>query len=142
MLDMRRMIRHRRHLAANHRILRRRIHAVLLAGGVRISGTPPSRRHVQTLREMRGYRIDDCLHTINVIDACIRRIDRTVGERIEQWPDDAPRLLLTIPGIGPYTAMPIASEIDDMSRFPHSDHICPYAGLVPSTHPCKSVASA
>lgn len=134
MLDMRHMIRHRKHLAANHRILRRRIHAVLLAGGVRIAGTPFSRRYVQTLREMKNYRIDDCLHVMDAIDACIRRIDRAIRERIEQWPDDAPRLLLTIPGIGPYTAMLIVSEIDDISRFPDSDSLCSYAGLVPSTH--------
>ena len=134
MLDMRHMIRHRRHLAANHRILRRRIHAVLLAGGARIAGTPFSRRYVQTLREMKNYRIDDCLHVMDAIDSCIRRIDRTIRESIEQWPDDAPRLLLTIPGIGPYTAMLIVSEIDDISRFPDSDSLCSYAGLVPSTH--------
>ena len=133
-LDMRHLIRHRKHLAADHRTLRRRIHAVLLSGGIRIDGTPFTRRYVQALREMGDYRIDDCLDIMEAIDSCIRRLDRTIGERIEKWPDDDPRLLLTIPGIGPYTAMLIVSEIGDVSRFPDSDHLVAYAGMVPSTH--------
>ena len=44
------------------------------------------------------------------------------------------KLLKTIPGIGYYSALFLVSEIDDISRFPDSYHLCSYAGLVPSTH--------
>ena len=41
-------------------------------------------------------------------------------------------LLMTIPGIGPITAMFIVAEIDDISRFRSYRNLASYAGLVPS----------
>jgi hypothetical protein len=43
------------------------------------------------------------------------------------------RLLMTVPGIGYYSALLIVSEIGDIHRFPDSCHLCSYAGLIPST---------
>ena len=48
--------------------------------------------------------------------------------------DEMASLLMTIPGIGYYSALLIVSEIGDIDRFPDSYHLCSYAGLVPSTH--------
>lgn len=42
--------------------------------------------------------------------------------------------LKTIPGIGKFFAMLIRHEIDKIERFPTSDKLCSYAGLVPSTY--------
>jgi transposase len=44
------------------------------------------------------------------------------------------KLLMTIPGIGYYSALLVKSEIGDVSRFPFGERLCSYAGLVPSTH--------
>jgi transposase IS116/IS110/IS902 family protein len=44
------------------------------------------------------------------------------------------KLLMTVPGIGYYSALLIVSEIGDINRFPDSYHLCSYAGLIPSTH--------
>lgn len=77
-LDMRHLIRHRRHMAADHRTLRRRIHAILLARGIRIGDTPFSKRYVRTHRDLKDYRIDDCLDIMGDMDACIGRVDRTI----------------------------------------------------------------
>ena len=43
------------------------------------------------------------------------------------------RLLMTVPGIGYYSALLIVSEIGDINRFPDSYHLCSNAGLIPST---------
>ena len=48
--------------------------------------------------------------------------------------DEMACLLMTIPGIGYYSALVIVSEIVDINRFPDSYHVCSYAGLVPSTY--------
>jgi len=48
--------------------------------------------------------------------------------------DEMASLLMTIPGIGYYSALLIVSEIGDINRFPDSHHLCSYAGLIPSTH--------
>jgi transposase len=43
-------------------------------------------------------------------------------------------LLMTIPGVGYYSALMIESEIGDIRRFPSAKQLCSYAGLVPSTY--------
>jgi len=47
---------------------------------------------------------------------------------------------MTVPGIGYYSALPIASEVGDVNWFPDSSHPCSYAGLTPSTHPYEAVS--
>jgi transposase len=44
--------------------------------------------------------------------------------------DETARLLMTIPGIGYYSALLFVSEVGDINRFPDSYHLCSYAGLV------------
>ena len=43
-------------------------------------------------------------------------------------------LLMTIPGVGFYSALLIKSEIGDVKRFASAKQLCSYAGLVPSTY--------
>jgi transposase len=43
-------------------------------------------------------------------------------------------LLLSVPGIGLILAAVIASEIDEIGRFPSSEKLCAYAGVVPTTY--------
>lgn len=44
------------------------------------------------------------------------------------------RLLMTIPGIGKFFALLIATEIDDITRFRNKNKFASYAGLIPSVH--------
>ena len=44
------------------------------------------------------------------------------------------KLLMTIPGIGKFFALLIATEIDDIVRFRDKDKFASYAGLIPSVH--------
>lgn len=44
------------------------------------------------------------------------------------------RLLMTIPGIGKFFALLIATEIDDIARFRDKNKFASYAGLIPSVH--------
>jgi len=43
-------------------------------------------------------------------------------------------LLRSIPGLGPFFAVLVAMEIDDITRFCDEKKLCSYAGLVPSTY--------
>ena len=55
-------------------------------------------------------------------------------ESIQKMAQNHPiaKLLMTIPGIGPITAMVIVAEIEDIARFPSYRNLSSYAGLVPS----------
>jgi transposase len=53
--------------------------------------------------------------------------------------DEEVKLLMTVPGIGYYSALLVKSEIGDVNRFVFGERLCGYAGLVPSTHASGNV---
>ena len=66
---------------------------------------------------------------------------RSASKRVRQLAEDDQdsMLLMTIPGVGYYSALLIKSEIGDVRRFPSAKQLCSYAGLVPSTHASGNV---
>jgi transposase len=66
---------------------------------------------------------------IKGLSKLIRGLDR----RIEQVGDEVPAVsvLRTIPGIGPYRGLLIATELDPIERFSAPKHVVSYAGLAP-----------
>ena len=79
-------------------------------------------------------------------DRCILHSELDMLEHLEQQIEDSDRVLAkvgardphirrlqTIPGIGPFFAMLVLSEIDDVNRFPKAAKLHSYAGLIPST---------
>ena len=69
---------------------------------------------------------------ISSLNEEIREISLKV--KSESSENEYAKLLMTIPGIGYYSALLISSEIGDIQRFPDSHHLCSYAGLTPSIH--------
>jgi transposase len=51
------------------------------------------------------------------------------------------KLLMTIPGLGYYSALLVKSEVGDVGRFPFAEKLCSYAGLVPSTYASGGLVS-
>jgi transposase len=65
----------------------------------------------------------------------LSRMIRPLDRRIERMGDEigAVGLLRTIPGIGPYRGLLIATEVLPIERFPRPEHLASYAGLAPRT---------
>jgi len=72
---------------------------------------------------------------LTVLDVARREI-RLASKKVEQVAegDRDAMLLMTIPGMGYYSALLTKSEIGDVKRFPSAKQLCAYAGLVPSTY--------
>jgi transposase len=72
---------------------------------------------------------------LRVVEALGVEIDQ-VSERVQitAEQDRGASQLLSIYGIGRWTALLIVSEIGEIRRFPSAKHLCSYAGLVPSVH--------
>jgi len=66
----------------------------------------------------------------------VRREIQVASKRVQQLAeeDSDALLLMTIPGVGYYSALLIKSEIGDVKRFPSAKQLCSYAGLIPSTY--------
>jgi transposase len=131
-MEFRIMVRYR-HSPVNQRtILKNKIHGILLLNGIKMSGKPFSKAYNSKLHNLSDYRIDGYLRIIESLDSEINQITKQIESCVKD--DESARLLTTIPGIGYYSALLIASEIGDINRFADSHHLCSYAGLVPSTH--------
>ena len=76
--------------------------------------------------------VESYLRVLKVLDDEIRLLSKNLRGLAEN--DDNVKLLMTIPGIGYYSALLVKSEIGDVNRFSFGERLCSYAGLVPSTH--------
>ena len=76
--------------------------------------------------------VDPYLRIMEIFDEEIKVLSRQLeGLAME---DEDVKLLMTVPGIGYYSAFLVKSEIGDVNRFHFGERLCSYAGLVPSTH--------
>ena len=133
-MDLRELVRHRTALVRMRTKLKNKIHSIVLMRGIRISSKHCSFTHLynEELKKLNDYRINGYLHLIESLDSEIKDVSKKIMMLAKE--DEMASLLMTIPGIGYYSALLIVSEIGDINRFPDSYHLCSYAGLVPSTH--------
>jgi len=131
--NLRELVRHRSALVKKSTAFKNRIHAELLRRGLK---QPDSFQDIFTKKGRTWLRsLDVIAITSNVV--CLETIRDQVhyldGVIVKEHDrrDDA-QILTTIPGIGPYSALVIVAEIDDVHRFPDPEHLCSYAGLVPT----------
>jgi len=88
--------------------------------------------HSLPLSENYKIALKEYLSVLDTIRGEIKGASRKVQQLAEE--DRDTMLLMTIPGVGYYSALLIKSEIGDVKRFPSAKQPCSYAGLVPSTH--------
>lgn len=74
----------------------------------------------------------DISDQIHRLDDLVTKLDREIDRRVRR-DKDAGRLL-TIPGVGPKTAMCVIATVPDIHRFPSGRHFSSWLGLTPRTH--------
>jgi transposase len=138
MRDLRELLRYRASLVVLRSVLKNKLQAVLLKHG----WTCPWRNVLakrarpwwQTLPLRPCYReaVTGFLAVAGSIEQQLATTTQTVAGLAAAEPQA--QLLQTIPGIGPYAALLILSEIGEVARFRDPKQLCAYAGLVPSVH--------
>ena len=129
-VDSRQLVRHRYTLVKQRTRYKNLIHGILLQAGKKIQGRPFTRIYTSKLKRLKDYRIDTYLKHLDVCIEDIRAIDIKIHAKVKE--SRYAQLLLTIPGVGEYTALTIAAEIGDITRFSSPEKLCSYAGIVPS----------
>ena len=129
---LREKVRRRAFLVRMRSKLKVKIKAQLVVNGLK----PPSEYGLFTMKGLewlRSLQLDavDCyLPVIQTLTIQVGKLSKELRGMAPQ--DEDVRLLMTIPGIGYYSALLVKSEIGDISRFPDGEKLCSYAGLVPS----------
>jgi len=88
--------------------------------------------HSLTLAENYKIALEGYLSVLDSVRQEIRTASKKVQQLAEKDADT--RLLMTIPGMGYYSALLTKSEIGDVRRFRSAKQLCNYAGLVSSTY--------
>jgi transposase len=132
------LVRHRAKLVRMRTATANRIHAEIHAVGLRLdrgrlltrSGRGWVKTHAWPLLgpEQRRLIRTHCA-LIRGLKPLIYRLDRHIERVGNEIP--AVALLRTIPGIGPYRGLLIATELLPIRRFPSPRHVVSYAGLAP-----------
>ncbi|MGC1684455.1 MAG: IS110 family transposase [Candidatus Acidiferrales bacterium] len=133
--ELRQQTRLRVSLGQTRAQLKNRVHAVLHQQGLR----PPvsdlfGRKgrawlNEQPLPEAARRSVDTYLELIGQLDQKISFEEQQLNARAKS--DPAVRDLMTIPGIGAYSAAVLLAEIGDVHRFSDKRQLYSYAGLVP-----------
>jgi transposase len=90
------------------------------------------------LRALNLREIDIRLDELELVESIVKRLDKQISSIVSA--DQNAKLLDTLPGVAPYTALFLSSALDDVSRFDDSKHACAYLGLVPSLHQSGQVS--
>ena len=94
------------------------------------------REKVETATQGLQPRVQKAIVSLlNVLDGIDREI-KVLNKEIEQMvsQDEDVRLLQTIDGVGPITALAFKAELDDPKRFENSRDVAAYIGLTPSQY--------
>jgi transposase len=131
---LREKVRRRAFLVRERVKLRVKVKAILTYEGVRWPSDHGlfTAKGVEWLHGLKLDPVESYLRVMASLDDEIRLLSKELRGQAED--DEDVKLLMTIPGVGYYTALLVKSEVGDISRFPFGERLCSYAGLVPSTH--------
>ena len=129
MRELRDLVRLRTYLVMIRTRFKNKIRAELPKRWIK-ARNPFTKRGKNQLRELGIMGIDHCLPILEALDERIVELSKLVKQKAGMNEDA--KLLMTIPGVGYFSALAILAEIGDIRRFPNEKRLCSYAGLVPS----------
>lgn len=112
--------------------LKTMIRAELEKNRIKLTGNPFTKKGREELKDME---IDSVTHYLAVMETLEERIE-IISNELEDIAEEIgeAKLLMTVPGIGYFSALTILAEIGDIERFPDPEKLCSYTGLVPKVH--------
>lgn len=115
------------------------IGALLRSWGIVLKCSLLSKQGESVLNECRSrlpeytLKVLDChlgvLKELQKAESALEQEIRTASVK-----DDACRILMSIPGVGPFTALVVRAEIGDISRFRTPEQLISYCGLAPTVN--------
>lgn len=136
--EVRSIVRHRASMVRQRSHIKHCIHAVLHREGIKQPFSDLfGKAGIEWLKKVplklsNRFSVDNYLAIHNAMTEKIELVSIQIQGLVNANPNVA--RLTSMPGIGAYSALLIATEIGDVKRFPSADKLCAYAGLVPSVH--------
>jgi transposase len=77
------------------------------------------------------YALSSLIQSFEYHREQILSLTRQIRITIKEYDNELYTLLKTISGIGPLTSSALITELGDINRFPHIDHLSSFVGLIP-----------
>lgn len=126
--DLREICRDRASLVAEGTAIKNRLRYKMFSHGFSVKTF--SKVNMETLKENTFTAV--MASALENVFERIKELDKTIAEEIKR--NRYGELIDSIPGIGEYSALAIAAELGDISRFQDKEHLEAYAGLVPRVY--------
>ena len=141
--DLRALVRHRARLVRTRTAIKNRVHALLDRYGFKHGFSDLFGR--SGLEWLRGLDLnpldrlilDNQIEFVDCLNRLIGKVEKEILRRASL--DEDVRLLLSLTGVGVYSALLIKSEIGDVRRFPNYKKLIAWAGLAPSLYQSGSI---
>lgn len=135
--EMRELLRYRICLVRIRSGMKNRIHGVLAKRGIihHLSDLF-GKRGIKLLKELDlpeiyGMEVRGYLKVIEALNGLIKDSERRIRQCVKE--SDEAKLLMSVPGFSYFSALLMAAEIGDISRFRSYKKLCAYGGVVSTT---------
>ncbi len=136
-VEERQLVRYRDRVVRERTKRKNLVHSILLQNGTKIAGKPFSAGFMAELHKIDDWRIEKHIDAIRFLNGDVEDCDARINDAMAA--NHHAKILTTIPGIGNITALALASEIGDISRFSSAGQLASYFGLVPSVRNSASM---
>ena len=127
---LRELIRHRAYLVSCRTGFKNRIHGIF-------NRNAPTSKTFNALRARSKEEVENLMtdelrnlfHLLKEFDQVIKPLDQMITKLAKK--NETANLLMTMPGVGPITALAVVAEVGDFKRFVSANHLACFAGLVP-----------
>jgi len=136
MRQLKELLRHRSKLVRDTVRMKNRIHNIMSKNNITISVSDLfGKKGIELIKQAsipvyQRRQVDTYLSLYQSLKEQVAELTNEV--QLMAKANETAKLLMTIPGVGPITAMFMIAEIGDISRFPSYRHLASYSGLVPS----------
>lgn len=141
--ELRALVRHRVQLVKTASMVKNRVHALIDRYGFRREFSDLfGRAGLEWLRRVElkpldRLLLDSYIEQFECLKRLIGKVDAEIDRRASL--DGDVRLLLSLTGVGVYSALLIKSEIGDIKRFPNYKKLISWAGLAPGLYQSGNV---
>jgi transposase len=141
---LRERLRWRMQLMRNGTRIKVRIHCLLDKENLGVVGSQlfdgRGRKHLSEVKlasPTRRQLLTEHIQLLNYLEKMLKKTDAELEDFAKQ--SDGAKLLMTIPGVGPLSALVIMAELGDVKRFKRSAQVVAFAGLAPSIYSSAEV---
>jgi transposase len=129
--ELRVVLRERHFLVTERTAVKNRLHGIATTQGLHLvtGGNPLQKRGKKWIEEGSNETMKELLEVIAELDTHIDFLSKKINGLTKEIPEA--KLLMTMPGVGPITALTVVAEVGDFSRFSNPKKLASFAGIVP-----------